>query len=231
MSHNALSRSWLGKVLSSAHFPACIPQECLKSCNLKCHQHTFSSWQWGIMDVIPLKRTTVKSTLLFPSGSRRVLEQTHRSWVAVKSLLCALFLDCFLSVRPAASAPEEFSVFFSKTEKNAARVPLQPPTRQTSPSQTLISVWTRGPVWHSPHTPLLQGMWGFTPCVLTIPCLPPPPAASPAAQIEHLKHDLCFWHIFLCCKGALFPPMPADSQSSGHTAIWVSSASALCVCC
>lgn len=163
VSHNALSRSWLGKVLSSAHFPACVPQECLKSYNLKCHQHTFSSWQWEIMDVIPLKRTTVKSTLLFPSGSRRVLEQTHRSWAAVKSLLCALFLDCFLSVRPAASAPEEFSVFFSKTEKNAARVPLQPPTRQTSPSQMLISVWTRGPVWHSPHTPLLQGNVGGHP--------------------------------------------------------------------
>lgn len=45
----------------------------------------------------------------------------------------------FLSVRPAASASEEFSVFFSKIEKNAARVPLQPPAftrqlaRQTSP--------------------------------------------------------------------------------------------------
>lgn len=132
----------------------------MKSSNLKCCQHTFSSWQWGIMDVAPLKRAAVQSTLPFPSGSRRVLEQTHRSWVAVKSLLCALFLDCFLSVRPAASAPEEFSVFFSKTEKNAARVPLQPPTRQTSPSQMLICVWTRGPAWHSAHSPLLQGNGG-----------------------------------------------------------------------
>lgn len=124
-----------------------------------------------------LKRTAVQSALPFPSGSWRVLEQTPRSWVAVKSLLCALFLDCFLSVRPAASAPEEFSVYFSKTEKNAARVPLQPPTRQTSPSQMLICFRTRGPAWHSPHTPLLQRNLGDTPCPLTIPCLPPPPAA------------------------------------------------------
>lgn len=116
----------------------------MKSCNLKCHQHAFSSWHWGIMNVTPLKRTAVQSTLPFPSGSRRVLEQIHRSCVAVKSLLCALFLNCFLSVRPASSASEEFSVFFSKTEKNAARVPLQPPTRQTSPSQMLIFVWTHG---------------------------------------------------------------------------------------
>lgn len=124
--------------------------------------------------------------------------------MAVKSLLGALFLDCFLSVRPAASAPEEFSVFFSKTEKNAARVPLQPPTRQTSPSQMLICVWTRGPVWHSPHIPLLQRNVGGHPLSPRHPLPATTTSCSPAGQIEHLKHDLCFWDLFLCCRGALF---------------------------
>lgn len=178
----------------------------MKSSNLKCCQHTFSSWQWGIMDATPLKR--VQSTLPFPSGSRRVLEQTHRSWVAVKSLLCALFLDCFLSVRPAASAPEEFSVFFSKTEKNAARVPLQPPTRQT----TLLRVWTRGPAWHSALTPLLQRHGGH-PLSPHHPLAAATTGCSPARQMEHLKHHLCFWDVFLCCRGALF----SDSQLPRHS--------------
>lgn len=125
-----------------------------------------------------LKRTAVQSALPFPSGSWRVLEQTPRSWVAVKSLLCALSLDCFLSVRPAASAPEEFSVFFSKTEKNAARVPLQPPTRQTSPSPKCSFVSGHGVLCGTVLTPhCCREIWGDTPCPLTIPCLPPPPTA------------------------------------------------------
>lgn len=164
----------------------------MKSCNLKCRQHPFSSWHWGIMRVTPLKRTTVQGTLPFPSGSRRVLEQTHWSCVAVKSLLCALFLDCFLSVRPASSASEEFSVFFCKTEKNAARVPFQPPTRQTSPSQMLISVWTQGPAWHSPHTLLLQRDVGGHPLSPQHPLPATTTGFSPAGQIEHLKHNLWF---------------------------------------
>lgn len=178
-----------------------------------------------------LKRTAVQSALPFPSGSWRVLEQTPRSWVAVKSLLCALSLDCFLSVRPAASAPEEFSVFFSKTEKNAARVPLQPPTRQTSPSQMLICFRTRGPVWHSPHTPLLQRNLGRHPLSPHHPLPATTTGCSPAGQIKHPRHELCFWDICLCCMSALFSPLHADSHLSGHTAIWVSFASALCVCC
>lgn len=227
MSHNALSRSWLGKVLSSAHFPAYIPRECLKSCNLKYHQHAFSSWQWGIMDVTPLKRTTVKSTLLFPSGSRRVLEQTHRSWVAVKSLLCALFLHCFLSVRPAASAPEEFSVFFSKTEKNAARVPLQPPTRQTSPFPNAhLCLDTASCVAQSSYSTAEEKCAG----TLLVP------SPSPACHHHWLlscrsdrapKARSLLLGYFLVLQGCPFSPMPAASQLSGHTAIWVSSANAL----
>lgn len=151
--------------------------------------------------------------------------------MAVKSLLCALFLDCFLSVRPAASAPEEFSVFFSKTEKNAARVPLQPPTRQTSLSQMLICFRTRGPAWHSPHTPLLQRNLGGHPLSPHHPLPATTTGCSPAGQIKHPRHELCFWDICLCCMSALFSPLHADSHLSGHTAIWVSFASALCVCC
>lgn len=151
--------------------------------------------------------------------------------MAVKSLLCALFLDCFLSVRPAASAPEEFSVFFSKTAKNAARVPLQPPTRQTSPSQVLICVQTQGPAWHSPHTPMLQTNLGGHPLCPHHPLPATTTGCSPACQIEHLRHDLCFWDICLCCRGALFSPVHADSHLPGHTAIWVSFANTVGMCC